>query len=64
MNTFTVLVIPEQLRLETGLWPFINEQPILLPYAHVLPPLGGVNTERGERERVKRKYQREKAKPF
>ena len=27
-------------RLEAGLRLFINEQPILIPYVHVLPPLG------------------------
>ena len=41
MNMFTGLVAREQLRLEAGLRPFINEQPILMPYVHVLPPLGG-----------------------
>ena len=64
MNMFTGLVAREQLRLEAGLRLFINEQPILMPYVHVLPPLGGVNTERGERELVKQKYQRVKANHF
>ena len=41
MNMFTDLVVREQLRLEAALRPFINEQPILMPYVHVLPPLGG-----------------------
>jgi hypothetical protein len=41
MNMFTGLVAREQSRLEGGLRPFINEQPILMPYVHVLPPLGG-----------------------
>jgi len=41
MNVFTGLAAREQLRLEAGLRPFINEQPILMPYVHVLPPLGG-----------------------
>ena len=41
MNMFTGLVAREQPRLEAGLRLFINEQPILMPYVHVLPPLGG-----------------------
>ena len=41
MNMFTGLVAREQTRLEAGLRLFINEQPILMPYVHVLPPLGG-----------------------
>ena len=41
MNMFTGLEAREQLRLEAGLRLFINEQPILMPYVHVLPPLGG-----------------------
>ena len=41
MNMFTGLVAREQPRLEVGLRLFINEQPILMPYVHVLPPLGG-----------------------
>ena len=41
MNMFTGLVAREKPRLEEGLRPFINEQPILMPYVHVLPPLGG-----------------------
>ena len=53
----------EQPRLEAGLWPFINEQPILMPYVHVLSPLGG-NTERGERELVKPKCHPVKANLF
>ena len=38
MNVFTGLAARKQLRLEAGLRPFINEQPILMPYVHVLPP--------------------------
>jgi len=38
MNMFTDLIVREQLRLEAALRPFINEQPILMPYVHVLPP--------------------------
>ena len=38
MNVFTGLVAHEQPTLEAGLRPFINEQPILMPYVHVLPP--------------------------
>ena len=56
-------VAGEQLGLEVGLQSFINEQPILMPYFHV-PPVRGVNTERGERELVKRKYHPVKANPF
>ena len=41
MNVLTGLAAREQLRLEAGLRPFINEQPILMPYVHVLPTLGG-----------------------
>ena len=41
MNMFTGLVDREQPRLEESLRPFINEQPILMPYVHVLLPLGG-----------------------
>ena len=38
MNGLTGLAAREQLRLEAGLRPFINEQPILMPYVHVLSP--------------------------
>ena len=38
MKVFTGLAAREQLRLEEGLRPFINEQPILMPYVHVLSP--------------------------
>ena len=41
MNMFTGLIVREQPTLEAGLRPFINEQPILMPDVHVLPPLGG-----------------------
>ncbi len=40
MNMFTGLVAREQRRLEAVLRLFINEQSILMPHVHVLPPLG------------------------